>query len=130
MGPYKKQVHQLLDRSFAPFRRLPEGESEAAGNRVLERLRSDRDWQSGSMPTASASMFRWPAVALVVVAILVAVLVPVRALQSAPAILEDGSGTRKIQFGEVVSPRGAEGGTLKLHDGSRVEMRSASEVSL
>ena len=130
MRPYKKQVHELLDRSLGPFRRLPEGEAEAAGNRVLESLRCERDWQSASIPTASAPAFRWSAVAVVAVAILTAVLVPVQALRSAPGVLEDGSGIRKIQFGEVVSPRGAEGATLKLHDGSRVEMRSDSEVSL
>jgi uncharacterized protein (TIGR03435 family) len=72
----------------------------------------------------------WGVAAAIAAAIAIAVLVPARVIRSAPAILEDSAGSRRIQYGEIVSPRGGEGGTLRLTNGSSVEMRSKTELSV
>jgi hypothetical protein len=45
---------------------------------------------------------RWPALATVVAAILVAVCLPPTIVRSAPAVFEDASGSRSVGYGELV----------------------------
>jgi uncharacterized protein (TIGR03435 family) len=73
---------------------------------------------------------RWLAAVGISAAIAFAVLVPIGILQRAPAILEDEGRTRKIQFGEAVSPTGNSSATLQMRDGTRAEVRSKSEFQL
>lgn len=135
MGRYKQRLHELMNRSFGPFRMLPLDEVESVGQRVLDRLQREPAWEaeilsSGPRCVSKVWKLRWPVVALVAVAMAIAVLLPARVLRSAPAILEDSAGSRKITFDEVASPRGVQGGMLKLTNGSIVEMRSESELWL
>jgi uncharacterized protein (TIGR03435 family) len=73
---------------------------------------------------------RLPAIAALAAAVAVAVLLPTGILHSAPAVLEDSTGSRKIQYGELVRPSGDMSAMLSMADGPRVEMRSESEFSL
>jgi uncharacterized protein (TIGR03435 family) len=120
-----QRFRQFLKRGFAPFLEAPQAQVDSACNRVLQQLREYPEEQQLHIPTRSTSKLRWPAFALVTTAIVIAVLVPATVVRSAPAILEDGSGSRSIRYGEIVR-----GGMLKLSDGSRVEVRSESQVLL
>ncbi len=123
----EQRFRTFIKRSFAPFVDAPEAEMDAARERVLQRLQQHRfdDQQEHRDVVPAHWRVRWPAVALVAAAVVLAVLLPSTVLRSAPAVLEDGFGSRAIQYGEVVR-----GGTLRFPDGSRVEVRPRSEVSL
>jgi uncharacterized protein (TIGR03435 family) len=81
-------------------------------------------------PVRPVRRFQWPAIAAIAAAIAIAVLAPTSILQSAPAVLEDADGSRKVQYGEIVRPRGDMSSMLSMVDGPQVEMRSASELTL
>jgi uncharacterized protein (TIGR03435 family) len=102
---------------------------------VLQRLRLEKEWNSKRNPAEQIlerrhRRWQWPAAAAAVAAIVMAVILPTRILQGAPAVLEDAEGKRSIQYGELVRPVGDMSAMLSMRDGSRVETRSMSEFSL
>jgi uncharacterized protein (TIGR03435 family) len=122
-----------LDRFLERYGKPPVEQIEAAGARVW------RSVESGDVPRLEEThpadarrphAWRWPAVATIAAAIALAVLIPATVVRSAPAVFEDGNGSRGIHYGEAVSTSGGAGGTLKFQNGSRVEMRSDSELSI
>jgi uncharacterized protein (TIGR03435 family) len=130
MKRIRKNVDEILQRSLPS---ASTSETSAALDRISRRLWShgiseDRTEETLN-PVRRRSPSRWlAAAAIVVAAITIAVLFPARTVRSAPAVLEDGAGSRSIRYGEVVKPQGA--GTLRLVDGSRVELGLETEVSL
>jgi uncharacterized protein (TIGR03435 family) len=131
MKPKKTSVDEIIKQSL-PSAEL--SEMDAALNRVSNRLWDHDLIQTGprdsSLPNRAPRRVqsRILAIAGIAAAIVLAFVISSRTVQSAPAILEDNAGTRRIQFDELVSPNGA--GTLKFPDGSQVEMRSDSQVLL
>jgi uncharacterized protein (TIGR03435 family) len=115
----------FIKRAFAPFLNAPEADVDAACDRVLQRLQEGPVEEHFELVPSRPWRFRWPAVALVSALVTLAIFLPTTVLRSAPAVLEEATGSREIQFGEMVR-----GGTLKLPDGSRVEIRVQSEVWL
>ncbi len=134
---------QHMDKIFKKrLRSTSREQMEQRSAHVLHRLRLEKEWTSKRTGGASDSVppavdpvrrirrWQWPALAAAVAAIVMAVILPTRILQGAPAVLEDAEGTRSIQYGELVRPAGDMSAMLSFADGSRVETRSMSEFSL
>jgi uncharacterized protein (TIGR03435 family) len=145
-----------MNRCLAPSRKLSRGQIEMVGMRVLHRLRAEPMWQSDA-PLVHNGALR-PArglprvVAVPAAAALALVLVggtlAIRqwsAGRTASAVVETVDGglyrvadgrthaltvNERIGFGDTVRSNGGRGGTLLLADGSRVEMRTQSELSV
>jgi uncharacterized protein (TIGR03435 family) len=132
MRPEEKNSDETLDKALGLFREPPPEMVERVGARVSQRFESVHDF--GSEPElALVSQPRktsWPAIAGIAAAIAAAVLLPTAMLRSAPAIFQDGSGSRTVEYGELIRPEGNRGGTLFLSDGTRVEMRTTAELLL
>ena len=134
----KKIMGQALDRHLKEHLSNPTPSSaqvDSGTNRVWRRLEEESGAASDSARPAMVAVRRhrrwqWPAVAAAVAAIVMAVILPTRILQGAPAVLEDAEGTRSIQYGERVRPAGDMSAMLSFADGSLVETRSMSEFSL
>jgi uncharacterized protein (TIGR03435 family) len=137
MKPFETSTEKTFRQSLGEFKTIPPEEMESAGAQALKYLESHAGDYSAEkadavidQPSRVSWRFRWPAVAAIAAAITLAVFLPTRIAQSAPATLEDANGTRKIQYGEIVRPIGDKSATLSMSDGSRVEMQSQSEFSL
>jgi uncharacterized protein (TIGR03435 family) len=128
----EQRFREFLGRALKPSFNAPQDQVDSSCERVLQRLQETSKAPVDDVHSAHPAMRRrlWPAVALAAAIVAIVVLLPARVVRSAPAILEDSAGSRTIDYDQVVSPSGAEGGTLKLQDGSSVEIRSESEVSL
>jgi uncharacterized protein (TIGR03435 family) len=134
MKPDKQRLHEVMNQSFEPFRKPVQEQAEIVGQRVLARLREEPQWESQTAPpeqsVGSNWRLRWSAVAVTAVVIAIVVLVPARVLESRPAVLEDGTSARAVGYGELFRVSAEGGGALKFSDGSRVELRTESELSL
>jgi uncharacterized protein (TIGR03435 family) len=134
MKPYPKRVDEVMNRCFAPFRKLPREQVEAVGQRVLDRLQREPHQElqppSELHSVGANSRLRWSMAVVTVLALAFVILGPVRILESTPAVLEDGAGARGVAYGELVRAGSGSGGALKFSDGSRVELRAESELSL
>ena len=119
----ERRFRQFIRTGFAPFLSAPQDDVDSACDRVLQRLQEEEVVPEPLMQAAPQR--RWQVFAIGAAAMVIAVLVPATVLRSAPAVLEDGSGSRSVHYGDVVR-----GGTLKLSDGSRVEVRPKSKLSL
>jgi uncharacterized protein (TIGR03435 family) len=130
-----KSTEDILSQTLGEFKKISPDEMASAGTQAWKYLASQQSEPqvTEKMPAEVVRPVRWrrwPAVAVIAAAIALAVLVPPRILQSAPAVLEDGQGKRDVQYGDVVRPRGDASAMLSMADGSRVEMRSDAELSL
>jgi uncharacterized protein (TIGR03435 family) len=119
---------KLLDESLGKFSNVSADEIEFARAQALTFLESNpSDGSPQEMPRVVRPIrhSRWFAVATIAAAVTLAIFIPARALRSAPAILEEATGSRDVEYGEVVR-----GGTLRFPDGSRVQVHPESAVSL
>jgi hypothetical protein len=140
MNREKKEVRKILAHSPVVYQGLSQEDIELAVDRVWENLHpgavrtSDRVQRLAdsvpARPAVTRRRSKWPAIGTIAAAIAIAVLVPITIARRAPAVIEEIGGSRKIEFGEVVRSSGSLGETLVLLDGSRVEMRAASELLL
>jgi uncharacterized protein (TIGR03435 family) len=123
---------KLLNRALGLFNKLSPEEIESSREQALKYLESQPvDTSEEAIPESrSVRRTRWPEMAAAAAAIAMAILLPTRILQSAPAVLSDAEGSRKIQYDEIVRPSGSTSAMLAMADGSQVEMRSQSELSL
>ena len=138
----KRETQRILDESLAAYRNASEEDVKSAVDRVWGKLQRDTDAASKAVsalrtdePGDSGSsrplrQSRWPDIVAIAAAIVAAVLLPPRIIQSAPAVVEDAEGVREIYYGEIVRPRGDQGAMLSVAGGPRVEIRSQSEISL
>jgi uncharacterized protein (TIGR03435 family) len=150
MKPDKNNIEEVLQRSLPS---APRGQMEAALDRVLTRLRTDRGWTMPERvaPAEPAPRVSWwwkPVMTCAAAAALIAVAIWGRipegnsgvyaVLEAADASLYRIAGDRRIpvQPGERIRERetvrsnGGSGAMLALADGSRIEMRSQSELAL
>jgi uncharacterized protein (TIGR03435 family) len=151
MKRHNQNVPRFLRNFFERFQKMPSADVEPAWERLLER---HRDHLEGvfegfaaapvrSKPPAFTRRPVWAAAAalLVVAAVISVELLPVRAPASVAAVdgglhrLVDGKtqdlqAGETIRLGELIRSNGGSGGTLTLADGSRVEMRTQSELLL
>jgi uncharacterized protein (TIGR03435 family) len=151
MKPREKNEQGPLERHLGLFNTPPLQEMEEAKGRILRRLRSEpvrpaEDLQFEPDPVRPTR--RWQVVAAVatVAAVVVGFLMRMPAerfaidmrarVESADGGLYRVSGGRalhsgeRIEAGDVVRTDGGVGTVLALADGSRVEMRSETELSL
>jgi uncharacterized protein (TIGR03435 family) len=121
-----------LEESLALFKDLPDSEIEKLSARALRHLESAPIDSSGTEANAADATLGkprrhqdWFVAAGIAALVIIAIFLPTRLVRSAPAVLEESTGLRKVQYGEVVR-----GGTLKFPDGSRVHIRPESTVVL
>jgi uncharacterized protein (TIGR03435 family) len=126
MNP-EKNLDEILNRYITS---ASKEEVESHCDQVFQQLQARAKNRSANPPIRSVRRWQWPAVAAIAAAITVAVLLPIRVLRSAPAVLEDASGSRNIHYGEVVRSSDDMNAMLSMSSGARVEMRSMSELSL
>jgi len=127
MNP-EQNLDEILDRYITSAK---QEEVESHCEEVFQRLQTRANRPvAHSTPNRSIRRSFWPVAAAVAATIAIAILLPTRIVQSAPATLEDANGKRKIQFGEIVRPIGDMSAMLSMADGPRVETRSMSEFSL
>ena len=152
---FTNRLRAFMGRSLAPYRRLSPAQVEFAGMRVLQRLRKEPQWESISPFVAgdAGCERRWwsfvaaPAAVGIVLALAGgAVLYWASSDRGTPdAVVDTSDGSlfrvsggstsplkadERLAFGDTVRSNGGRGGTFVLADGSRVEMRSQSELSL
>jgi uncharacterized protein (TIGR03435 family) len=148
MKPDEKNIAKAL-KSYLPS----EGQVEVAGDRVLQRLRSEavspeaiRHQESGSIRSAERFWkLAWVAMAVVLAVGVVVVIRSLVAKKNVQAFVETAEGGLQrvtgnkyedvptgdsIAFGEVIRSNRGLGSVLVLKDGSRIEMRPKSELVL
>jgi uncharacterized protein (TIGR03435 family) len=128
----EKNIDEILEHSLPS---ASKEQTEAACDRVFNRLQSNTgDQEAPVVNFVAVRGFRWTwAAALAGVAALLVIAISVgRSGQSRSpyAVFENDGGSRRIDAQEVVRTASAGGGVLTLADGSRVEMRSGSELVL
>jgi ferric-dicitrate binding protein FerR (iron transport regulator) len=111
----REHMESDIDHLFRELHAMPAQTPDETAT-TPNKVRQSRRWQ-------------WSAVAAIAAGIAIAVLLPMKT-ESAPAVLEDAVGSREIQYGEIVRPRGDTSAMLSMIGGPRVEMRSESELKL
>lgn len=132
MKRHEKSIGKILEQHLP----LASAEQmESAGERVLQRLRSETDGITKEAPAdfdfvRPVWTLRRPGIAAAAAAVVIVALVLV--WRSGPrAVLETADGrSHRIWYGETVRSNGVDGSVLVLRDGSRIEMRSQSEIVL
>jgi uncharacterized protein (TIGR03435 family) len=127
-----KRPEEKLEDHLGLFSSLSEQELAAAEERASHRFRSAPALaEAPSEQIVIRPVWRWRLglVAAVAAAILVVIFVQTHGIDI-HAVVESTHGSRKIEYGEVVQGTEGAGDTVVLSDGSRVEMRAGSELSL
>src|SRR5262245_60277192 len=120
---------QLLKQSLGRYRPSAE-QVESARERCAQRFESQAGRPVQEEPKQShphRQRTRLPALLAAAAAIVAGVVVPILLHNRAPGILETASGSRNVQYGEIVRSTTKAGALLTLADGSRVEMRTQSQ---
>jgi uncharacterized protein (TIGR03435 family) len=147
MKPAEKGFPEYLTAAFKPTFNAPQEDVAAACDRVLHRLQSPQvdtlplPLMERGVDRAKASA-RWFRPVLALSGATVMALVVLLTFTDSRAVVESGDGGifivsngqalhdgDRIEAGEVVRANGGTGTTLKLPDGSRIEMRSKAELS-
>jgi len=149
MTEREKNNQELVDRHLSLFNTPPAREMEQAQQRILARLRSESSIGVAE-PSRTAfeqaeSSWKWRAIAVLAAtaAIVLGLFVRMPAGRNVGAVVESADGGlnrvdggqalhpgEKVKAGEAVSTDGGIGTILVLADGSRVEMRPKSTLSL
>jgi len=141
MKTHEENIDEVLGKVLHS---TPQTEMEAAGARVLQRLRRDSGWLAEATPRAPVSktwrllaaaaavasavvlsIGFWPAGSAAVVEAADIGLYRVVAGKTQPLHIGE-----KVEMGETIRSDGAASSTLAIEDGSRIEMRSMSELAL
>ena len=154
MNHQPQNLHQFLDQSFARFREAPAEQVASSCERVLDRLRQGTERSGSAVLNDGAHDYGYPtrrrrfAIALAAATTIVIVALAIQRFSSRAEVhasveVVDGSLYRtspavesRINAGETIrageSVRSAKGGgaVLALVDGSRIEMRPESKLSL
>jgi len=123
---------QLLKQAIGLYRPSAE-QVESARERCEQRFQSQAGHpvqDEARQSHRDGKRTRLPALVAAAAAMLAGVVVTILLLDRAPGILETASGSRNVQYGETVGSTGDAGALLTLADGSRVEMRKQSQLSL
>src|SRR5262245_15097095 len=100
-----KIIEETLRQSLGQFKQIPAEEMESAGSQAMKYLGlQNRGHLLTQNPPAKSTdhRYRWIAAAAMAATVALVVVLTSRIVQSAPAVLEDGNGTRKIRYGEIV----------------------------
>lgn len=131
MKGHIRSIRKTLEQSFERVQAMPAAESRPAWDRLLDRQRENAEGVFEGPEFADPVRVKrsmkplWAAVAAA--AIVFAVLVPIVMRRPTAASLEVGA--RKVYFGETVRSE-TFGEIVTLEDGSRVEMKTNSELML
>ena len=138
MKPRKRTIEEILKTCLPSASEDSTEQVADLGTRVMHRMRTAvpngevaadlRD--SAFDPRFPVQRSRWPRLVALAAAIAAAVVIPVILPSSAPATLESPDGTHRVEYGALLRAEDAAGEILVLADGSRVEMRSGSELRL
>ena len=153
MKRHHQGFREFLDQTFARFRKLPLAEVDSAWERVLVRLQEGPEGAPASAEFAADSVgpslpmaMRWPLWAAATAAVLFAVFLSAAFWPGhSTAVVESVDGGlyrlaegkvqalragERLEWGEILRSNGGSGAMLALSDGSRVEMRSQTELSV
>jgi len=139
MKPKNEQVNDSLNRFLNRFGKPPFDEMESAGERVLLQLklqgpqfrhRSLSEVTDDSISGTDAHRSTWRLPLLAVAALVFAIATPALLLRSLIWPVRGVDGVHRIEFGETFRSNDKTGSVIALPDGSRVEMRSQSELTL
>jgi len=150
MKRHDARLEEILDRHLGLFKAASRKDPAAAKETILNRLRLQGENASGEEPSPSvrpirAWKFRFASVTVAAVALIATLVLSIHRSEpvDASAVLENGDGSlyriekaRMVHLGEqidsheVVRASGSSGATLRLVDGSRLEMRAQSELLL
>jgi uncharacterized protein (TIGR03435 family) len=134
MKPRPNLTGKEMHESLALFNTLSTTDIDELSARALRYLESQSfaEERVTSLPSSHAARTsRWPAMALAsaIVAIVCLMVLP-RILRVSAGVLDDGTGSRQIHYGELVTAIGEGSALLSVADGSRIEMQSRAELSL
>src|SRR5262245_3622879 len=134
MRPHEKSAEKILREALNLYGKPSAEQMESARQLAVGRLESEPADQAGRESTSSEVIrfprpTKWVAIA-VAAAVAVVVLIPLVWSSRAPAVLSIGNATQRIQYGEIVRSHDETAAVVALVDGSRVEMRSQSELLL
>jgi uncharacterized protein (TIGR03435 family) len=127
-----KNIRETLEQGFERAQRLPAAESKPAWERLMERSRENGEGVFEGPEFADPIRVKSPVrrvlwVAAAAAAVVLAVLVPMAMRPPAAAVLEVAA--RNVRFGEAIKSE-MFGEVVKLEDGSRIEMKTNSELVL
>ncbi len=123
MKHHKQSLPEFLDQSFARFRELPHEQVESSCDRALDRIRDDADsMQATPVRPLHLPRRRLGFAAIAPVRTIMIALTVVTVIILAVVFRQKGR--------EIYRTNGDTGTVLSLADGSRVEMRANSELSL
>jgi uncharacterized protein (TIGR03435 family) len=129
----RREKSEILSRALGLFSEPSAERMEEARLKVLLGLQSKNDeHQLEILETPPVSGARRPSLKWVLAAALVVVVLLPAAMfwiGRTPGVLQDANGSHKMAYGGMVRSSG-EGAVVTLKDGSRIEMRSKSELAL
>jgi uncharacterized protein (TIGR03435 family) len=133
MKRHEKKNGKVLDAALGLYANPSPEEIESAPERFLNRVQSENT----NLPRTVFLIFEpvhrpasWRRVAVVAAAAVIALAIFASVRRRGPVAAEIVDGSRKIPYGEIVRSIDQAGTVLVLADGSRVEMRSRSELAL
>jgi uncharacterized protein (TIGR03435 family) len=130
-----EKTGEILDRSLALFNHPSPEEIEVSRELALRFLESTSS--EGAPPEdlttdsiRSVHRWRWPLAVAMAAAVAAAVIIPKALPRNAPGTFQTANGVLRVEYGDLVRSPEAAGDVLVLADGSRVEMRSGTELRL
>jgi uncharacterized protein (TIGR03435 family) len=133
MNRDQKKIGNVLDKALGLYANPSAEEIESARERFLNRVQSE----NGHVPPKEFLVFEpvhrpasWRRVAVLAAAAVVVIAILASVRRGAPAAGQIVDSGRPISYSEVVRASDQAGTVLTLTDGSRVEMRSESELAL
>jgi uncharacterized protein (TIGR03435 family) len=144
MRPDKDNIEEVLERSFPS---ASKEQVESARDRIYDRLRSDaaENLPVESIALTPTSRWRWSLVMAMAATLLVVATIWMKAPRIPSGSLQTPEGSiyrpvpsemipmqagKRIEIGDVVRSSDTIDGAIVLADGSRVEMRKESELSV
>ena len=125
MNRRETHINEIIEQGLGQFKTPPSEEMDCARQRILRRLRSE---PTTVEVNAVRSVLKWPRFAAIAAAAAIVLVVFMQIQQIGVLGVVEATG-EKIKAGRNVRADGI-GSVLALNDGSRVEMKSESELSL
>ena len=126
------KFEDLMERSFDCSLPVPKQQIDFAWEQILRRAAYAVPARSDAIHPAARLPLRWRRPVFVAAAVVFSVLAAlgIARFSRAAAVLETADGARTIRYGEPVRSDDQAGTIIVLGDGSRIEMRTHTDLSL
>ena len=125
------KFEDLLERSFDCSLPVPKQQIDFAWEQILRRAAHTVPPKSDAHPAGRLPLrWRWPVFVAAAIVFSVLAAIGIARFSRAAAVLETADGARTIRYGESVRSDDQAGTIIVLADGSRVEMRANTDLSL